>query len=168
MRKPVISEQKSVPLFKRIRRVWLFWGLFGAAACLMFSTIGALAGYQNAWQAHQNRQVSASTSALQGQYDLAVQEMASGNYDLARQRFEYLLQRDPNYPGAAEGLAQAMSILYATATPTAVPPTPTATPTPDLRPVQDLFSQAQSAFAEGQWSVVIDFHHIPAPGGPDL
>jgi tetratricopeptide (TPR) repeat protein len=131
-----------------------------AAVFLVALTVGggALAGYQSGSQARRATQADQGTRSLQEQYDLGSQDLAEGRYDLARQRFEYILAQDPGFPAAADGLAQAMAILYATATPTPVLPTPTTapTPTPDLRPVQDLFAQAQVRLASSDWSGAID------------
>jgi tetratricopeptide (TPR) repeat protein len=119
---------------------------------------GAMAGYQSGSQARRATQADQGIRSLQEQYDLGNQDLAEGRYDLARQRFEYVLAQDPGFPAAADALAQAMAILYATATPTPVLPTPTTapTPTPDLRPVQDLFTQAQVRLASSDWSGAID------------
>jgi tetratricopeptide (TPR) repeat protein len=94
--------------------------------------------------------------SIKEQFDLGVTDFQAGRLDLARQRFEYVLQHDPAYPGAADQLAQVMAILFATATPTPVPPTVTPTPTHDFRPVEQLFSQAQSQFASSDWNGAID------------
>jgi hypothetical protein len=153
---PVADTQPLVLRGRKISRFWIVIAFLGIVALLMSALVGGLAGYQSAWQMNRMRQSEASSSALQEQYDLALQDMQTGQLDLARQRFEYILQRDPGFPGAAEGLAQAMSILFATATPTPVPPTVTPTPTQDLRPVQDMLAQAQTAFAEANWGIVID------------
>ena len=136
----------------------LLWIL--AATILVTFTVsgGALAGYQSGSQARRATQADLGTLSLQEQVDLGSQDLAEGRFDLARQRFEYVLAQDPGFPAAADGLAQAMAILYATATPTPILPTPTTapTPTPDLRPVQDLFSQAQARLASSDWSGAID------------
>jgi hypothetical protein len=85
-----------------------------------------------------------------------LKDFQAGQYDLAIQRFRYVLGQDASFPGAADKLAEAMQILYATATPTPLPPTPTLTPTPDLRPVEELFNLANSQFTGGDWSGAID------------
>jgi tetratricopeptide (TPR) repeat protein len=117
---------------------------------------GAYQGYQAAQQDYQLQAIVQASQSIVEQYTLAVEELNAGEYDLARQRFEYVLARDPAFPGAAEGLVQAMQVLFATATPTALPPTPTLTPTADLRPLEDRFQQAARLFETGNWDVVID------------
>lgn len=137
-------------------RAWLIWLLFAGAIITTLAMVGAMAGYQSAWQQHDQQQGIASAEAILEQYTLAQEDMLAGRYDLARQRFEYVLQRDPSFPGAADSLAQVINILYATATPSPLPPTVTPTPTRDLRPVEELLNQAQSLFGEGNWNGVID------------
>jgi hypothetical protein len=157
---PVQPNQhaQSQPRRRNPRR-WLI----GAGLALLFllllgSTIayGAYQGYQAAQQDYQRQAVAQSAQSLVEQYTLAMMELNAGEYDLARQRFEYVLARDPAFPGAAEGLAQSMAVLFATATPTDPPPTPTLTPTPDLRPFEDRFRQAEQHFEAGEWDALID------------
>jgi len=123
---------------------------------LALGVTGATWGYQSALQEYHQLQTLEALRSLQEQYVLGVQELESGQYERARQRLEFVLERDPAFPGAAEKLLQVLQILNATATPTPVPPTSTPTPTPDLRPIEDLFSRAQSLFGQGDWSGVID------------
>jgi len=130
--------------------------LFCAASIFTTAGIGALGGYRSGLQEYERQQSLLVTQSLQEQYVLGVQDLDAKRFDLARQRFEYVLERDPGFPGAAEKLIQVMQIEFATATPTQLPPTATLTPTPDLRPVQDLFSEAQNVYAQKNYSQVID------------
>jgi len=86
------------------------------------------------------------------QYQLALEDLEAGRYEIARQRLEYVSRLDPSYPGVAEKLAEALLILNApTATAVVV-----STPTPNLSPVIELFEQAETAFSEGNWTLAID------------
>lgn len=133
--------------------IWLFITLF---LILAMGVLGAACGRQSALQEYHRLQTLEALKALEAQYVMGVQELESGQYDLARQRLEYVLAHDPNFPGAAQKLLQVLQILNATATPTAVPPTPTPTPTRDLRPVEELFNHAQSLFVQQNWNGVLD------------
>jgi hypothetical protein len=123
---------------------------------------GAMFGYRSAQQVKLQRQIEQSAQALKEQFDLGIQEMAAGRYDFARQRFQYVFNQDPNFPGLSDKLASVLTILYATATPlpatsTASPsPTITVTPTQDLRPIEERFSQAQDSLSQSEWSKAID------------
>jgi hypothetical protein len=113
-------------------------------------------GYQSTMQKQHTTATALSKTSLNEQFDLALQDISESRYEVARQRLEYIIAQEPSYPGVTEKMAEVMSILYATATPTPPAPTETAIPTRDLRPVEDLFKQAQSLVAAQQWTEAID------------
>ena len=119
------------------------------AAVSLGAAVGLSAG-QNA------RAVVQTGLTLQEQFSLAQQDLTEGRYEVARQRFEHIINQEPTYPGAADGLALALQVIYATATPT--PPAATVTPTPtrDPRPSQEQFDQARGLLAAEDWSGAID------------
>jgi tetratricopeptide (TPR) repeat protein len=135
------------------------WGVF---ALLMFSLAafaGGVNGYRSAMATRQDQQEFEKVKSIVEQYQLGLLDFQAGRYEVAQQRFEWVLSQDTGFPGAAERLGDVRAILYATATPTAIPPptpTPTFSPTPDLRPIQDLFSSARSRLADGDWDGTID------------
>lgn len=117
---------------------------------------GGIWGYRTGRQEIARAAVLADFQLLQEQFYLALNDFNQGNLELARQRFEYILERDPNFPAVADRLAETLRILYATSTPTAIPPTPTQTPTQDMRPVEELFAQAFQSYNQSEWNTVID------------
>jgi tetratricopeptide (TPR) repeat protein len=124
------------------------WVVLGSIALVIAGLLlGVLAG-MNARKAAELEQIKQS---LGEQFELGVQEMNDGQYDRARQRFEYVLKYDPSYPGAEEKLTEVLVLLSVTATPSATS-TPVITPTPDLRGVEQLFSDAQRLVAESNWN----------------
>ncbi len=86
------------------------------------------------------------------QFQMAIEDLAAGRYDLARQRLEYISRLDPTYPGVAEKLAEALVALNA---PTQAP-SPVVTPTPNLAPIGEMFDQAQAAFDQEDWSLAME------------
>jgi hypothetical protein len=111
--------------------------LLGVIVLLLIATASAYSGYQSAIY---QRTAAASTQValtLKEQFDLGIQDMEAKRFDQARQRFEYIIQNDPSYPGVTEKLAESLMSRDTTATPTIVP-TPTVTPTPDMRGVEEL------------------------------
>lgn len=122
----------------------------------MVGVFGAYAGYQSAYHDFEGLQGTQAVLLIAEQYELGMLDLEEGRYDLARQRFEYVLERDPGHTGAADNLLIVLQVLYATATPTPVPPTRTPTPTPDLRPIEDLYTQAVGQFNAENWDGVID------------
>jgi hypothetical protein len=146
--------EKKLPVKKhthgsRLPR-WI-WAFPIVMLAILVAAGGALAGYNSGQRVVHSSQAQQADQALKDQYNLAVQDLQAGNYEVARQRLEYVITQDPTFPGAQDKLAQAIAVLYATATPTPLPPTSTPTPTRDLRPVQDLFNQAAQQVAASDW-----------------
>ncbi len=132
------------PLWRRTR--WLL--LLFLLAVLIAGAAGYFAGLRQREQARQQQKFQAA----QEQFELGLQDLEAGRYDIAQQRFEYVIRLDPSYPGAAERLAEALVVLNA---PTSTP-VPLATPTPNLAPVKEIFEQAQEALDAGDWTAAIE------------
>lgn len=153
-------DQSPQPLGRRKRMLRLVvWSGLAVISFGLAAFIGGLNGYHAAVQTRQSRQDFAQVKSLVEQYQWGVLDQQAGRYAIAKQRYEWVLAQDPNFPDASQRLAEVNDILFATATPTPTPPpTPTITPspTPDLRPIQDLFATAQSHLQAEDWSGVID------------
>jgi tetratricopeptide (TPR) repeat protein len=134
---------------------WLWIISFVLILALVVVT-GAAAGFLSGNSVRQEVQVDQSYLTLQEQFNLGVQDFESGRYEVAYQRFEFVIAKDPGYPGVTEKMAQVMEILYTTATPVAPLSAPTLTPTRDLRPVEDLFDSAVTLVKNGDWTGGID------------
>jgi hypothetical protein len=132
------------------------WAISSLVILLFMSLIGGLGGYRAAQLEREKSLAALGVESLSEQYSLAIQDLEGGRFDVARQRFEYILARDPAFPGAADGLARAIQILYASATPSPIPATVTPTPTQDMRPIQDLFTQAEQLFSAKEWNSLVD------------
>jgi len=127
------------------------------AFAIVVLTVATLTGVASG-----RRQAGLSTDemlgrAAQEQFDRGVEDLLATRYELARQRFEYVLQINPEYPGAAELLDRALTALELP-TPMPSPTGPPATPTPtlDVSSLQALFDQAQSALSQGGWSTALE------------
>lgn len=148
-------SQKARALLRAPRTRWII----GALALIVLAVfLGGWSGYRSAVKARQAAQVQQEMQALAEQYQLGLQDLEAGNYEVARQRLEWVLNQAPDFPGAADRLVEIYTVLYATATPTPKPTvtgTPEPTATPDLRPVEDLFVSAQEAFDRGDWDAAI-------------
>ena len=137
-------------------RVALFI-LFLSAILLTFSVFsGLFAGYLSGKQLPQNQIIAGSTSTIDEQYQLGVKDLLDGNVDLAQQRFDFVLSKEPNYPGAADRMAETLYILYATATPTTETPTLSSTSTTINQEPEELFIQAGNALSNQNWALAID------------
>ncbi|GAB4581098.1 MAG: hypothetical protein Fur0022_38450 [Anaerolineales bacterium] len=155
---PDLTPSTSPPPPARKRRL-LQVGTVLFAWILLFAVV-ALTGYWGYNDAIAQRISEQSTQAvldLDTQYELGIQEYATGEYARARQRFEYILSKDPNYAKAIEMLARTIAVMEATATPTPLTPTPTPTltPTPDLRAVEEIFTSARAAMEAEDWNLAI-------------
>ena len=112
--------------------------------------IGLVAYFQGRGlnNAEQMAQVS---EAMYEQFELGITDLEAGRYEIARQRFEAIINFDPAYPGAEDMLVEALiNLNVPTVTPTSEP-----TPTPDPSPPEDLMEQAKAALAEEDWDTVI-------------
>ena len=150
-------EVPQVPLESTPRRSrsWMLWASLGVLMLLLVAAGSSYSGYQAAVSDRLANQATMVFGDAQAQFDLGMQDLQAGRYELAQQRFEYVIRLDPNFPGVTDKLAEVLMISQITATPTLVP-TPTLTPTPDLRTQQDLFAEAQSLVAAKDWTKAID------------
>jgi len=121
-------------------------------ACVLLAVLGgaAFAGYRAGLGQRDSQLRATQAVALKQQYDLGVGDLAAGRYGLAAERFQYILNLDPDYPGAAEKLAEARAALQSTTT-----PSPSATPLPASQDPAEIFARAQQAYTSGDWESVI-------------
>jgi tetratricopeptide (TPR) repeat protein len=139
------------------KRTPLWWGvvLLSILALIAIGLLSAYGGYQSGINERTGYETTLTAQEAQQQYELGVQDIAEGRYEVARQRFEYVIQLNPNYPGVTEKLAEVLLEIRTTATPTTAP-TPTLTPTLDLRGTEELYAQAQAHLINREWSGAIE------------
>ncbi len=137
------------------RRMWIVWAVVAVLILALIAGGSGFAGYNSAIDQRTHYQSTLVAGEATNQYTLALQDIALGNYDRARQRLEYLIQIDPNFPDASNQLTFVLTQQRITATPT-LAPLPTLTPTPDLRGRDDLFTQAQNQLIGRDWTGTID------------
>jgi hypothetical protein len=131
--------------------------LLGILVVLVLGASGGFIGYQVAIGMRLQHQTSQVTLTAAAQFQLAQADIAAGNYDVARQRLEYVIQLDPNFPGGFDTLTQVMLVMAETAVPT-IAPTPTTIPltaTPDLRNEQQMFDAVQALLRAHDWNSAI-------------
>jgi len=137
-------------------RLWVVLALVAAGVAVTL-LIAAGTGYRAGLAAASATLAGRSASAVQEQFNLGVEDLLAGRYDLARQRFEYVLTLDPANADAAELLERAQAALFVpTSTPGPTPTPITPTPTLDVGSLEALFAQAQSAFATEDWGRVVE------------
>jgi tetratricopeptide (TPR) repeat protein len=134
---------------------WVVFPVLGMIVLAIIAFISALGGYLSGISLRQSAENTQVALAVQEQYELGLQEMEQGEFHRAQQRFEYVIQLDPNYPGVTEKLSEVLLQLSITATPTLLP-TPTITPTPDTRGNQELYDQGQQYLLNKDWKNAIE------------
>jgi tetratricopeptide (TPR) repeat protein len=154
-----ILNKNKMRLLKNIS--WLSWIVAGIFILISAATAGLGLGYVSGENAREMEDKIADAVDIQTQFELGKRDFDAGNYDLARQRLEYVIQKDPDYPGANELLEKTLEqmveviiqvtvIVQASAT-----PTPDASPTPDTRAVDEIYTVAQKYLREKDWEMLI-------------
>jgi len=137
------------------RRTWIYFAVIAIVTLLVIAGMSAFGGYRAGLAERSSSEATQVAQVVQEQYNLGVADMEAGRYDLARQRFEWVIQQNPSFPGITEKLAMVLLEQNTTATSTPAP-TPTLTPTPDLRSVEELYVQAKQFMLDGNWSEAIE------------
>jgi tetratricopeptide (TPR) repeat protein len=150
-KKPVYTEPVTKPR-KPLRWTIVFAGL---ALMILLGAGGGYAGYRAALKAKEVAYTENVTQLATEQFMLALQAQTEGRYELAITHIEYVIQLDPNFPGAQEKLTEVMLALAMAKTPTPVitivVPTITPSPTPDFRGEDEIFLNARSLLENQQW-----------------
>ncbi|MCZ2127028.1 MAG: hypothetical protein LC099_04550 [Anaerolineales bacterium] len=124
--------------------------LISALGFLFLISLSGFGGYNSAIGARKNAEKAAIIPKLSEQYSLALVDIQFGRYENAQQRLEYVLQHDPNFPGAKEKLAEVFAAnAMPTPAPTDIPVTPS--PTPDFSGVENALARAQESIRAQDW-----------------
>lgn len=151
---PDTSDNQAETPPKRKRSAWR-WVLGSLIGLIVFAGLGALGGMQAGIAARQEQESLQSAVEAVAQYQLGLADLEEGRCDIARQRFQYVIELNPSYPEAAARLAEAMLCSAGTAE----PPTETAleaTPTPDLRGADQLFVDTQAQLGTQNWDGLLN------------
>ena len=124
-----------------------FPGWLAVLVLILLIVIGILGGYGSGMGKRYSAQNTLVTGQLLEQYQLGVQALDAGEYEVARQHFEFIIQRKPDFPGVRN--AYANLLLRMQITPTLTPTlTPTITPTPDLRSVDEIYNNVVALLSD--------------------
>jgi len=138
---------------RKIRRRTIVW--LGLLLIVLLAALGSWLGYQSGINERLRAGLSQTAVDAATQFQLGLVDQQAGRLAIAQQRFEYVISRDPNFPGAQDKLAEVMLAIQVSSIPTEVP-TPTLTPTLDTRGEQDMFAQIQQDIQNSKWSDAID------------
>ncbi|MBK7449702.1 MAG: hypothetical protein IPJ47_09835 [Anaerolineales bacterium] len=122
--------------------------LMGVLGFILLIGLGAFGGYNSGVNARKNAEQAILATQLSEQFSFALVDIQFGRYENARQRLEYIIQRDPGFPGAQDKLTEVL-VLSSIPTPTAAP---TATATPDFSGAENAFARAQELIRAQDWN----------------
>lgn len=124
---------------------WMYVVIFA-----LLLVLGAFSGYQAGLSDRRAAKATVVSRQLSEQFQLGLQAMERKQYEIALTHLQYVLQNDPNYPGAKDKYAELLILMAITPTPTPTS-TPTVSPTPDLRAAEEIFQNAQQLIAAQNW-----------------
>lgn len=162
-KEPELAETQRVELPKNDQparpKRWR-WVLAGIFAFVVLLSLGAASGYQMAVSSRQSEQRLQNAVEANYQFQLGVTDLQNGACQRAKDRFVYVIQLVPEYPGAQEQLVQASLCTGMAATPDpAADPSVAATagpsPTPDLRGADQIYADSQNNLAARSWDALL-------------
>jgi tetratricopeptide (TPR) repeat protein len=115
---------------------------------LLLVGLGGFGGYTSGIGIRQSAEDSVISQQLTEQYTFALRDIDLGNYETAIQRLKFIIQNDPNFPGAQTKLTEVM-VLSVIPTPT---PMPTVTSTPDFSGAESAYQRAQQLINAQDWA----------------
>jgi len=119
--------------------------LLSVVGALVLLGLSIFGGYNVAIQDRQQAESQVKNQTLSEQYSFALVDIQFGRYEAAKQRLDFIISSDPNYPGALQKLTEVMvSMSVPTATSTPLP-----TPTPNPTGAEGIFNQAKQLVAAG-------------------
>lgn len=121
--------------------------VFGILGFILLIGLGGFAGYSSGIGARRSAENAILAQQLTEQFSFALVDIQFGRYDNARQRLEYIISKDPNFPGVQQQLTEVL-VLSTIPTPTAAP---TATATADFSGAESAFARAQELVRAQDW-----------------
>ena len=114
---------------------------------LLLVGLGAFSGYSSGVNQRVQAEKSITSQQLSEQFSFALVDIEFGRYDNAKQRLQYIISKDPGYPGAQQKLTE---VLVVSSIPTSTP-IPTLTSTPDFSGAESAFQRAQQLTNAQDW-----------------
>jgi len=141
-----IKEDDTQPLkpVKPSRWRSILISVFGS---LLLVGLGGFSGYSSGVNIRVQTENADLTQNLSQQYTLALVDIQSARYEVARQRLEFIISKDPSFPGAQQKLTEVL-VMSSIPTPTIAP---TLTATPDFSGAESAFLRAQQLIQTQDW-----------------
>jgi hypothetical protein len=113
--------------------------LVAVLVLVLLVVVGLLGGYGSGMGRRISAQGTLVSGQLQEQYQLGVEAVKAGEYEIAKQHFEFIIQHNPEFPGVQSAYTNLLVQMMITPSPT-ITLTPTLTPTPDMRSVDEIYN----------------------------
>jgi len=129
--------------------------LLNALILIALLALGIFGGYQSAISIRKNAESSTLMKQLGEQFQYALVDIQFKRYENARQRLEFIIEKDPSFPGAQEQLTDVLvqiNLQENYVSPTAAPSPTLTTPTPDYTGAEEAFAHAQQLITTQDWS----------------
>ena len=141
---PSKAAKKNNP--KRGRTFLLY-----ALILIVILVLAIFSGYRSGIGIRRDTRAQAINQQIGEQFQNTLVDIEFGRYEIAKQRLEWIIENDPNFPGAQEKLTEVL--VQINLQENYVPPTATPAPTstPDFSGVQEAFSHAQQLIAAQDW-----------------
>jgi len=140
---------------KKKSKPWVLRIFFGILIFLLIVALGAVGGILKGTNDRVRYENEIVGTAISDQFVRGLIDMQNENYEIAIERFKYILNYDPNHVGAQDQLTKALLELGARGSLPTLTPTATLTPTPDFRNEQELYNQALAYSSAQDWDNLI-------------
>ena len=144
------SRAVEKPKPKR-RRTFLLYALI----LIVVLGVALFSGYQSGLAVRRDTRAQAMSQQTTEQYQSALVDIEFGRYELAKQRLDWIIANDPNFPGAQEKLTEVLVQINMQENFVAPTATPSLTSTPDFSGVQEAFTRAQQLIAAQDWPAAL-------------
>ncbi len=143
---------------KKPRKRWFARILLGILVFIIIVALGGLGGYLNAVTQRINQEDKLVSTEVAQQFVMGLVNIERGEYEIARQRFEYILEIQPDNTAAAEKLTEILLLLNQSGTPIVTTSAPSATlvPTVDTRNLEELYAQALAFRDQQNWTALLE------------
>jgi len=129
--------------------------LLNAFILIALLALGIFGGYQSAISIRKNAESSTLMEQLGEQFQYALVDMQFGRYENAKQRLEFIIEKQPNFPGVQEQLTEVLVQINLKANQvlsTATVEAPSPTPTQDYSGAEEAFAHAQQLVTNQDWA----------------
>ena len=143
---PQLDDTQPIKPVKKKSRRWLSI-LIGVFGFILLIGAGGFGGYTFGIKDRQQTQDSIVLQQVTEQYQFALVDIEFKRYEAAVQRLQYIISKNPNFPGAREKLTEVL-VISSIPTPT---PAPTLTSTPDFSGAESAYQRAQQLIQAQDW-----------------